>query len=160
MTKLVQSLLFCLMSALSFSALAQASQPATNSASKPAASKPAASKPAAASASASASAPAAKAELVDINSATEKELAELPKIGEARAKAIVKGRPYNGKDDLLNKKIIPKDAYAAIKDKVIAKQDKKADAKQDKKADAKADKKADAKSDAKASDSKTDTKKK
>jgi DNA uptake protein ComE-like DNA-binding protein len=147
MTKLVQSLLFCLMSALSFGVAAQASQPATNSASKPAASKPAASKPAASAASAPASSPAAKpaGDLLDLNSASEKELAELPKIGEARAKAIVKGRPYSGKDDLLRKKIIPKDAYAAIKDKVIAKQDKKADAKADKKADAKSDAKADAK---------------
>lgn len=71
----------------------------------------------------------AKKEPMDINSASEKELATLPKIGEARAKAIVKGRPYNGKDDLINKKIIPQDAYDAIKDLVIAKQAKKDDKK-------------------------------
>ncbi len=71
----------------------------------------------------------AKKELMDINSATEKELATLPKIGEARAKAIAKGRPYNGKDDLINKKIIPQDAYDAIKELVIAKQAKKDDKK-------------------------------
>jgi DNA uptake protein ComE-like DNA-binding protein len=68
----------------------------------------------------------AKKELMDINSATEAELATLPKIGEARSKAIVKGRPYGGKDDLMKKKIIPKDAYEAIKDLVIAKQAPKA----------------------------------
>ena len=69
----------------------------------------------------------AKKELMDINSASETELATLPKIGEARSKAIVKGRPYGGKDDLLKKKIIPKDAYEAVKDLVIAKQAPKAE---------------------------------
>ncbi|HEY8100292.1 MAG TPA: helix-hairpin-helix domain-containing protein [Burkholderiaceae bacterium] len=72
-------------------------------------------------ASASASA-AAKAPLVDINSASKEELSKLPKIGDARSEAIIKGRPYSGKDDLLKKKILPKDAYNAIKDLVIAKQ--------------------------------------
>lgn len=67
----------------------------------------------------------AKKEPMDINTASEKELATLPKIGEVRAKAIVKGRPYNGKDDLINKKIIPQDAYDAIKEIIIAKQIKK-----------------------------------
>ena len=86
-----------------------------------------------AKAEAKAAAPAAdaKKELMDINSATEKELASLPKIGEARAKAIVKGRPYSGKDDLINKKVIPQDAYDAIKDAVIAKQPKKEEAKKE-----------------------------
>ena len=90
--------------------------------------KPAAA-PAAKVAPAAASAPApaaeAKKEPMDINTASEKELATLPKIGDARAKAIIKGRPYNGKDDLINKKIIPQDAYDAIKDVIIAKQVKK-----------------------------------
>ena len=71
----------------------------------------------------------AKKEPMDINTASEKELATLPKIGEVRAKAIVKGRPYSGKDDLINKKIIPQDAYDAIKDLIIARQPKKDDAK-------------------------------
>ena len=72
-----------------------------------------------------ASAPAADTKPMDINTASEKELATLPKIGEVRAKAIVKGRPYNGKDDLINKKVIPQDAYDAIKDVIVAKQVKK-----------------------------------
>ena len=63
-----------------------------------------------------------KAELMDINSASEKELATLKGIGDARAKAIVKGRPYKGKDDLVQKKIIPEKVYADIKDQIIAKQ--------------------------------------
>ena len=72
----------------------------------------------------------AKKEPMDINSASAKDLATLPKIGDARSKAIVKGRPYNGKDDLINKKIIPQDAYDEIKDLIIAKQKAK---KEDKK---------------------------
>jgi competence protein ComEA len=63
-----------------------------------------------------------KAELMDINSATEKELASLKGIGEARAKAIVKGRPYKGKNELLDKKIVPENVYSDIKDKIVAKQ--------------------------------------
>ena len=77
------------------------------------------------------SAPAvdAKKDPMDINTASVKDLATLPKIGDVRAKAIVKGRPYNGKDDLINKKIIPQDAYDAIKDVIIAKQAKKDESK-------------------------------
>jgi competence protein ComEA len=64
-----------------------------------------------------------KAELMDINSASEKELATLKGIGDARSKAIVKGRPYKGKDELVQKKIIPQAVYDDIKDQIIAKQD-------------------------------------
>ena len=64
----------------------------------------------------------AAASLVDINSATKAELDALPQIGPARSEAIIKNRPYKGKDDLINKKIIPQNAYDAIKDKIIAKQ--------------------------------------
>lgn len=74
---------------------------------------------------AAAAAPAAAVKAptpMDINSATAKELATLDGIGEARSAAIIKGRPYNGKDDLVNKKIIPQDVYDKIKDKIIAKQ--------------------------------------
>jgi len=89
---------------------------------------------------------AKKAELMDINSASEKDLATLKGIGEARSKAIVKGRPYKGKDELVQKKIIPQNVYDDIKDQIIAKQDM---AKPDAKADAKKDAKTDAKTDAK-----------
>ena len=61
--------------------------------------------------------------LIDINTASEKELASLDGIGEARAKAIVKGRPYKGKNELKDKKIIPESVYNGIQDKIIAKQD-------------------------------------
>ena len=65
------------------------------------------------------------AEPMDINSATAKQLATLKGIGEVRSNAIVKGRPYNGKDDLVNKKIIPQDVYDDIKELIVAKQKKK-----------------------------------
>ena len=64
-------------------------------------------------------------EPMDINSATAKQLATLKGIGDVRSKAIVKSRPYSGKDDLVNKKIIPQDVYDDIKDLIIAKQKKK-----------------------------------
>ena len=66
--------------------------------------------------------PETKAALIDLNSATPAELDALPGIGTARAAAIVKGRPYHGKDELVSKKIIPQGVYDGIKDKVIAKQ--------------------------------------
>jgi len=65
--------------------------------------------------------PAATA-LLDINSATKQELDALPGIGDARAEAIIKGRPYKGKDELVQKKVIPQSVYDAIKDKIIARQ--------------------------------------
>ena len=63
-----------------------------------------------------------KAEPMDINSASEKDLATLKGIGETRAKAIVKGRPYKGKDDLVAKKVLTQKVYDDIKDQIIAKQ--------------------------------------
>jgi competence protein ComEA len=59
---------------------------------------------------------------VDINSATMEELDALPGIGKARADAIVKNRPYKGKDDLVNRHILPENVYAGLKDKIIARQ--------------------------------------
>ena len=69
-----------------------------------------------------AKADARKSEPMDINTASEKELASLSGIGDVRAKAIVKGRPYKGKNDLVDKKIVPQKVYDDIKDKIIAKQ--------------------------------------
>ena len=76
----------------------------------------------AASSSASVASTSAKVSLIDINPATQAELSQLPKIAEARSAAIIKGRPYKSKDQLLSKKIIPADVYAGIKDLIIAKQ--------------------------------------
>ena len=73
--------------------------------------------------SAAQKAPAA-AEKLDLNTATEQELSELPGIGEARSKAIIMGRPYKGKDELVERKILTQSVYNKIKDLVIAKQAK------------------------------------
>jgi DNA uptake protein ComE-like DNA-binding protein len=59
---------------------------------------------------------------LDINSASKQQLDALPGIGTARADAIIKGRPYKGKDDLVQKGIIPQNVYDGIKDKIIARQ--------------------------------------
>ena len=67
-------------------------------------------------------APAPKAELLDINSATADELDALPGIGKAYSAKIIAGRPYKGKDELVQKNIVPQKTYDDIKDKIIAKQ--------------------------------------
>jgi competence protein ComEA len=66
--------------------------------------------------------PAAPATLLDINSASAADLQALPGIGDKRAADIIKNRPYKGKDELVQKKIIPEGVYAKIKGQIIAKQ--------------------------------------
>jgi DNA uptake protein ComE-like DNA-binding protein len=67
-------------------------------------------------------APAAEAGLVDINRATPAELVALQGIGEVRAAAIVRGRPYARKDELVRRGIVPQAVYDQIRDRIIARQ--------------------------------------
>ena len=84
-------------------------------------------------ATATAPAPAKAEAQLDINTASREDLVKLKGIGDARADAIIKGRPYKAKNELVDKKIVPENVYTDIKDKIIAKQvaeaPKKAEAK-------------------------------
>lgn len=98
--------------------LAQAAQTPTTAPKAPAVSPP----KAPAAVPSAPQVPASSAAVIDINSASEADLQTLSGIGPARAQAIIAGRPYKGKDDLVNKGIIPSNVYQGIKDKIIAKQ--------------------------------------
>ncbi|WP_342360860.1 ComEA family DNA-binding protein [Terrarubrum flagellatum] len=100
---------------------AQTTQPATPA--KPAA--PAVTAPAttapATTAAKPAAAPAAQTTKINLNTATEKDLDALPQIGPARAKEIVTARAktkFKDWNDFVTRKVVPKNAEDAIKDKV------------------------------------------
>ena len=67
---------------------------------------------------------AKRAELMDINTASDDQLKTLPGITDDQVKKIVAGRPYTGKDQLLKQNIVDKDEYAKIRPLIHAKQPK------------------------------------
>jgi len=66
-------------------------------------------------------APAAPAaSLIDINSASRDDLMSLEGIGEVRADAIIRARPFKAKTELVERRLIPEALYDKIADKVMA----------------------------------------
>ena len=60
--------------------------------------------------------------LIDVNSASEEKLRTLPGVGPAKAQAIIAGRPYKGKDDLVKKNVLSPNVFDGIKDRIVARQ--------------------------------------
>jgi DNA uptake protein ComE-like DNA-binding protein len=57
---------------------------------------------------------------VDLNSATEEQLVDLPGITGARAQRIIRGRPYDAPQDLVSKGILTREQYGRISGQVTA----------------------------------------
>jgi len=67
-------------------------------------------------------APAAShAALLDINTATETQLLELPGMGRAYVQRVIAGRPYTAKNQLVSRGILPETSYEKIAPLIIAK---------------------------------------
>jgi len=65
-------------------------------------------------------APAATGGLIDLNSASRADLMTLDGIGEVRADAIIRARPFRAKTELVERHLIPESLYDRIADKVMA----------------------------------------
>jgi len=68
---------------------------------------------------------AASKDLMDINTATAGQLRTLPGMGDAYVARIIAGRPYTAKNQLVQRGILPQNAYAGISGLIIAHRPKK-----------------------------------
>ncbi len=57
---------------------------------------------------------------IDLNSASRDDLMSLDGIGEVRAEAIIRARPFKAKTELVERRLIPEAVYDKIADRVIA----------------------------------------
>ena len=64
--------------------------------------------------------PAPASSLIDLNSASRDDLMSLDGIGEVRADAIIRARPFKAKTELVERRLIPEALYDKIADKVMA----------------------------------------
>ena len=60
------------------------------------------------------------AQLIDLNTASRDDLMKLDGIGEVRADAIIRARPFRAKTELVERRLIPEALYDRISDKVMA----------------------------------------
>jgi len=60
------------------------------------------------------------ASLIDLNTASRDDLMTLDGIGEVRADAIIRARPFRAKTELVERRLIPESLYEKISDKVMA----------------------------------------
>ncbi len=58
--------------------------------------------------------------LIDLNNASRDDLMTLDGIGEVRADAIIRARPFKAKTELVERRLIPEALYEKIADKVMA----------------------------------------
>ena len=58
--------------------------------------------------------------LIDLNNASRDDLMALDGIGEVRADAIIRARPFKAKTELVERRLIPEALYEKISDKVMA----------------------------------------
>jgi competence protein ComEA len=64
--------------------------------------------------------PAPTSNLLELNSASRDALMTLDGIGEVRADAIIRARPFKVKGELVERRLIPESLYEKIADKVFA----------------------------------------
>jgi DNA uptake protein ComE-like DNA-binding protein len=69
--------------------------------------------------------PPVQVKLIDINSASRKELMSLAGVGDADAERIIRGRPYLTKAELVTKHVMPTGPYLSIRNRLVAMPPKK-----------------------------------